>query len=41
MVDEFHDATVRRVINCIRVTKDMNLIIYVKGGLEIIEPYVA
>lgn len=41
VVDEFHDATVRRVINCIRVTKDMNLIIYVKGGLEIIEPYVA
>lgn len=41
VVDEFHDTTVRRIINSIRVTKDANLIIYVKGGMEIVEPYIA
>ena len=35
---EYNDALVRRAVESIRVTKEMNLIISIKGGVEITEP---
>ena len=39
VVHTFDDATIHRMVNGIRVTKDLDLIIYIKGGIEIVEHY--
>lgn len=36
---EFDDCTVRRLVNSISVSKDMELTIYLKGGYEVKEKY--
>ena len=35
VVTEFDDCTVRRIVNSITVSKDMELTIYLKGGYEV------
>ena len=37
-VCEYNEALVRRSVDSIRVTKDKNLIISIKGGVKITEP---
>ena len=39
VVDQFDDSTIRRLVNSIHVTHDLELIIYIKGGYEIREKY--
>lgn len=39
VVHTFDDATIHRMVNSIRVTKDLDLVIYIKGGIEIVEHY--
>ena len=39
VVDEFDEATIYRAIECIRVTKDMKLIISIKGNIKVTEDY--
>ncbi len=39
VVDQFDDSTIRRLVNSIHVTRDLELIIYIKGGYEIREKY--
>ena len=39
VVTEFDDCTVRRLVNSISVSKDMELTIYLKGGYEVKEKY--
>ena len=33
-----HPAIIHRIVNSIQVTKDLNLRIFIKGGVEIVEP---
>ena len=39
VVDQFDDSTIRRLVNSIHVTRDLELIIYIKGGYEVREKY--
>ena len=39
VVDQFDDSTIRRLVNSIHVTRELELIIYIKGGYEIREKY--
>ena len=39
VVTEFDDCTIRRLVNSISVSKDMELTIYLKGGYEVKEKY--
>lgn len=39
VVDQFDDSTIRRLVNSIHVSRDLELIIYIKGGYEIREKY--